>query len=128
MAGPECDGETAFHQLEINNKISGHALKQQLDDELLNFAPLGREEPPDMIVRFDLLLTAYLDIESADLWSPEKKIKKILTLLRHWEDPKVTVDLQRDKYIAELFDRAHGTHSDSTHERRTPHVVHLSLH
>jgi hypothetical protein len=99
MAGPEYDGETTFHQLEINNKISGHALKQQLDDELLHFAPKGREEPPDMIVRFDLLLTAYLDIESADPWNPEKKIKKILSLLRHWDDLKVTVDIERDKLL-----------------------------
>ena len=99
MAGPEYDGETAFHQLEVNNKISGHALKQQLDDELLHFAPKGREEPPDMIVRFDLLLTAHLDIESADTWSPEKKIKKILSLLRHWDDLKVTVDIERDKLL-----------------------------
>ena len=97
LAGPEYDGETVFHQLEIDNKISSRVLKDLWSEELRLFKPEGREDPPAMMVRYDLLLTSYLELESADPWDPEKKIDHILTLLRNWDGLKTNVDLQRER-------------------------------
>jgi hypothetical protein len=97
LAAAEYDGETAFYQLEIDNKVSSIALKTQHEEELRVFVPQGREDPPAMIVRFDVLLNACLELESADQWDPEKKINTILNLLRHWEGLHTNVDLQRER-------------------------------
>jgi hypothetical protein len=96
LAAAECDGETAFCQLEIDNKVSRIALKTQHEEELRAFVPRGREDPPAMIVRFDVLLNARLELESAGQWGPEKKINTILNLL-HWEGLHTNVDLQRER-------------------------------
>jgi hypothetical protein len=97
LAGPEYDGETAFHQLEIDNKISSRVLKDLWSEELRLFKPEGREDPSGMMVRYDLLLTSYLELESADPWDPEKKIDHVLTLLRNWDGLKTNVDMQRER-------------------------------
>jgi hypothetical protein len=95
MAGPEHDGETCFHQLELDNKVSGHALEIQCRDDLLKFAPTNREDPISMITRFDVLLNKCLDLENSEVWNPERKIRTVLELFRLWEDLKVTVDTIR---------------------------------
>jgi hypothetical protein len=95
MAGAEHDGETCFHQLELDNKASGHALEIKLRNELLHLKPLSREDPIAMITRFDVLLNKYLDLENSEIWNPERKIRTVLELFRLWEDLKVTVDTIR---------------------------------
>jgi hypothetical protein len=95
MAGAEHDGGTCFHQLELNNKVPGHALEIKYRGDLLNFAPTSREDPISMITRFDVLLNKYLDLENSEVWNPERKIRTVLELFRLWEDLKVTVDTMR---------------------------------
>jgi hypothetical protein len=82
LAGPDYDGETCWHQLEINNKVAAVPLEAELREELRVFAPLAREDPMAMIHRFDILLHDYRcqDLENADHWNPEKKIRFALEL------------------------------------------------
>ena len=45
-----------------------------------------------MLHRFDILLHDYQDLENADHWNPEKKIRFALELFRLWEGLRVSVD------------------------------------
>ena len=97
LAGPEYDGETCFHQLEINNKMTGHGLEIKLRHELASFAPLPREDPIAMIDRFDILMIRYQHLESSEKWDGSKKIRSILELFRLWKGLSVMVDMTRTK-------------------------------
>jgi hypothetical protein len=82
LAGPECDGETVFHQLEIDNKISSRVLKDLWSEELRLFKPEGREGPSGMMVRYDCQNIVYLQCRcrhvrkgkcgSEGIWDSEK--------------------------------------------------------
>jgi hypothetical protein len=82
MAGAEDDGETCFHQLELDNKAPGHALEIKHRGGLLNFAPTNREDPISTITRFDVLLNEHLDLENSEVWNPERKTRTVLELFR----------------------------------------------
>jgi hypothetical protein len=73
LAGPDYDGETCWHQLEINNKVVAVPLEAELREELRVFVPLAREDPVAMMHRFDILRHDYQDLEDAGHWNPEKK-------------------------------------------------------
>ena len=97
LAGGNYDGETCFHQLELDNKVGGHSLEVKLRDDLKDFAPESHEDPTAMIARFNTLLTRYMALESAEIWNPERKIRKILELFHLWTDLRVMVDMVRYK-------------------------------
>ena len=99
LAGPKQDGETAFHQLELDNALLSFSDEADVRESLRVFKPTTRETPIEMMARLTTLINKYNKLEDAEIWTPKKKVRVLLENLELWADLKDLVGAVRLQLI-----------------------------
>ena len=99
LAGPKHDGETAFHQLELDNALLSFSDEAEVRESLRLFKPTSRESPVEMMARLTTLINKYNKLEDAEIWTPKKKVRVLLEKLELWKDLKDLVGAVRLQLI-----------------------------
>jgi hypothetical protein len=99
LAGPKHDGETVFHQLELDNALLSFSDEADVRESLRVFKPTTRESPLEMMARLTTLINKYNKLEDAEIWTPKKKVRVLLENLELWTDLKDLVGAVRLQLI-----------------------------
>ena len=65
LAGPKHDGETVFHQLELENALLSFSDEAEVRENLRVFKPTARESPVEMMARLTALANKHNKLEDA---------------------------------------------------------------
>jgi hypothetical protein len=98
---PVFDGATAWWELRRKYEVLGHSVMSKLEKKLEKFKPSASEDPEDMINRFESTLDKYELFPTADIWSEEKKLRKLWKLCNQYSSLRLKVQMIQSDFVSQ---------------------------